>query len=289
MNRRGAVPLLLAACLFAAPLSGGARAQSLGFTQGDGSGPIEIEADNGIEWQRANNLYVARGNAKAVQGGVTVEGDELIAYYRPGEGGGNDIYRIDAVGSVRISSDQEAATGDKAVYDVNNGILVITGREMRLDTAQDTIIARDSLEYYQNRNMAVARGDALAIRGDRRLRADVLTAHFAEQGSGRPDAGARMERIEAYGNVYVSTPTDVVLADRGTYNLSSGIARVTGDVRVTRGETQLNGDVAEVNFNTGNSRLLSSDGSGRVKGLFQPQTSGGNDSGNRNQGTSNGQ
>ena len=36
-----------------------AGAQSLGF--GDtGDGPIQIEADDGIEWQRSNQLYLAR-------------------------------------------------------------------------------------------------------------------------------------------------------------------------------------------------------------------------------------
>lgn len=245
-----------------------APAQTLGF--GDsGDAPIHIEADNGIEWQRSNQLYLATGNARASQGGSTVEADQLVAYYRPNEAGDNEIYRIDAIGNVRILSTAEQATGDKAVYDVFNGVLVLTGETVRLDTAQDTITARDSLEYYEKRQLAVARGDALAVRDDRRLKADILMAHFSNnQGSG--DArGDELERIEAVGNVLISTPTDIVVAERGDYDLASGLAQLSGGVKITRGDTQLNGERAEVDLNSGKSRLLS-DGQ-RVRGVFLPK------------------
>ncbi|MEK9966542.1 MAG: LptA/OstA family protein [Alphaproteobacteria bacterium] len=249
------------------------HAQSLGFSRG-GDGPIQIEADDGIEWQRANQLYVARGNARAQQGTVTVEADELIAFYRPNAAGENEIFRIDANGNVRILSDDEVARSDKAVYDIDNGVLVMTGDQIQLDTAQDTIVARDSMEYYETRQLAVARGDALAIRGDRRVRADVLTAHFGEGGQ-----QAEMERIEALGNVLVSTPTDIVRAEKGEYDPARGIATVTGNVKITRGDTQLNGERAEVNLETGESRLLSSPSGERVRGLFLPRAKTGGDPG----------
>ena len=47
------------------------------------------------------------------------------------------------------------------------------------------------------------------------------------------------------------------------------LAQLTGGVKITRGETQLNGERAEVNLNTGRSRLLS--GGERVKGVFLPK------------------
>jgi lipopolysaccharide export system protein LptA len=250
-----------------------AHAQSLGFSQ-QGDGPIQIEADDGIEWQRANQLYLARGNAKAVQGGVTVEADELIAYYRPNAAGENEIFRIDANGNVRIISAEEVAQSDNAVYDIDGGVLFLTGETVRLDTAQDTIIARDSLEYYEQRQIAVARGDALAIRDNRRLRADTLTVHFGEGGR-----NAQMDRIEADGNVLVSTPTDIVRAQKGDYDPDRGLATLTGNVKITRGDTQLNGDRAEVNLKTGESRLLSSRSGERVRGLFLPKSGSGGGSG----------
>lgn len=248
-----------------------AHAQSLGFGRGN-SDPIHIEADDGIEWQRTKQVYVARGNARASQGGVTVEADVLIAHYRSTDSGADEIYRIDADGNVRILSDSEEATADKAVYDVVKGILILTGKRIRLVTAQDTIIARDSLEYYEDKQLAVARGDALAIREDRRIRADTLLAHFiAKKGTKR---SSKIDRIEAIGNVHISTATDIVTADRGDYQVNAGLATVTGNVKITRGETQLNGNRAEVNLNTGQSRLLTDAGSrksgGRVRAIFKP-------------------
>jgi lipopolysaccharide export system protein LptA len=264
--------LILAAALWAfAPAQ--SSAQSLGFSQ-QGDGPIQIEADEGIEWQRANQVYVALGNARATQGTVSVRGDELVAHYKTNAAGENEIYRINANGNVEITSDSEVAVSDNAVYDIDNGVLVLTGETVRLDTAQDTIIARDSLEYYEQRQIAVARGDALAIRDDRRLRADMLTAHFGEGGR-----SAAMERIEATGNVLVSTPTDIVRAEQGDYSPERGLATLTGNVKITRGDTQLNGDRAEVNLQTGESRLLSSRSGERVRGLFLPKSGSGNGSG----------
>ncbi len=261
---RISVSLLAIAALVALFATSTAFAQSLGFSQG-GGGPIHIEADDGIEWQRANQLYVARGNARASQGTVTVAADELVAFYRPNAVGENEIYRLDANGNVRIVSENEVAQSDKAVYDINGGILVLTGETVRLDTPEDTILARDSLEYYEQQQFAVARGDALAIRDDRRLRADVLTAHFGEG-----TRASEMDRIEAHGNVLVSTPTDIVRADTGDYNPARGLATLSGNVKITRGDTQLNGQRAEVNLETGESRLLSSGPGERVRGLFLP-------------------
>jgi len=49
----------------------------------------------------------------------------------------------------------------------------------------------------------------------------------------------------------------------------SGIARIAGHVRITRGQNQLNGSEAIVNMKTGISRLLAAN-EGRVQGLLMP-------------------
>ncbi len=247
-----------------------AVAQSLGFGSGNDA-PIQIEADDGIEWQRQNKLYIARGNASAKQGGTTVEADSLVAFYRESATGDNEIYRIDADGNVRIYSEDETATAEKAVYDVFNGVLVLTGEQVQLDTQEDRIVAKESLEYYEQDRLAVARGDALAIREDRRVKADVLMAHFKEDAGG--ERASQIDRIEAVGGVVISTATDVAQATHGDYSPDTGLATLSGDVRITRGDNQLNGEYGEVDLNTGVSRMLNdpkSGGDGRVKGLFMP-------------------
>lgn len=246
-------------------LPGMVQAQGIGLPGQSGDKPIEINADQGIEWQQNNKAYIARGNARAAQGDVAVLADTLTAYYRETETSGTDIWRIDAVGSVRIVTPTQRAFGDKAVYDVGRGILILTGGT-RLETETDRITARDSLEYWEKRNLAVARGNAIATRGENRLRADVLTAHFAKDADGK----SRVRQVDAFDNIVITTPDEIVRSTRGIYDVETGIATLTGSVKITRGQNQLNGEYAEVNLNTGVSKLFGS-GRGGVQGIFTPE------------------
>ena len=57
-------------------------AQNLTFAPKNGNDPITVTAEQGLELQQNEKRFIARGNAKAVQGDVTVVADELTAYYR---------------------------------------------------------------------------------------------------------------------------------------------------------------------------------------------------------------
>jgi lipopolysaccharide export system protein LptA len=274
--RRLPAALLAAGILLAAAP---AAAQGIGLPNQERDTPIEIHADQGIEWRQDTQAYIARGNARAVQGDVAVHADSLTAYYRKAEAGaekpgpsrvggrqqqgGSEIVRIDADRNVRITSPRQTAYGDKAVYDVARSILVLTGKP-RMVTETDTITARQSLEFWEAKSMAVARGNAIAVRGDQRLRTDVMTAHFEKDANGK----SSVRRIDAFDNVVISSPTEIVRGDQGVYDVKTGIAVLRGSVKITRGEDQLNGDAAEVNLNTGVSKLLS-DPNSRVTGSFR--------------------
>jgi lipopolysaccharide export system protein LptA len=280
----------------------GFAAQSLGLgTKGDK--PIQVYADNGIEWNQNTHQYIARGNAKAIQGTTTVYGDTLVAYYEEVAGGNTEVYRLDAYGRVRIVSPTETAYGDKGVYDVRKGVLVMTGKNLKLVTQSEIITARDSLEYYETKSLAVARGNAVSTpipatgksakaKSDaqsesqgRTVRADILTAHFLDDEPGGPEAGKKtksentgqgaqrgstLDRMDAWGNVVVTRPGEVALGSRGVYFPQTGIANLWGKVRITRADNQLNGEYAEVNFKTGISHILSSP-SIPVQALIEPE------------------
>ena len=249
-------------------LSNTAQANPLGLAQ-NGGGGLEVESDNGIEWRRDEQLLIARGNAVAKRGTSRVDADELQALYRDRDGN-SEIYRIIAIGNVKLSSDTDVATGDKAVYDIDQAVVVLTGDNLKYTTPKETLTARDSLEYWETERIAVARGDAVAVSQERTLRGDTLTARF--------DAGANganeLRRIDGQGNVNIRTPTDFVVGDQGVYDAKTGIATLIGSVKITRGENQLNGDRAVVDLNTGISRLTA-DGNGggksRVRGLLVPE------------------
>ena len=264
----GLAPLVLA----------GAQAQGL-LTKG-GDDAVTINADDGIEWVREERKYTARGNARASRSGASIRADLLTAFYRdkPGEGG-QDIFRVDADGNVRITADGQQALGDKGVYYVDRAVFVLVGKDLRLEAEQGTLTARDSLEYWEERRLAVARGDATVVQADQRLRADVLTAHLAAEGAANeskdaapapgtenlPKGGGQIEKIDAFGNVHISLQNAIVRGDNGVYVPSKGVATICGNVRVTSGNNQLNGKCAEVNLKTGIYRLT-----GRAKGLVQP-------------------
>lgn len=291
--------LVLCALLFAvAP----AAAQELAL---GGDGPIEVLADGAIEWRRNEQVVIASGNARAIRAGTTVFADRLIARYRsragearaaePAQGSvqaaafgasGGEIWRLEADGRVRIVSGENRAEGDRAVYDLDRRVLVMTGRALRLTNGRDVVTARDAIEYWVDRRMAVARGGATVLSPDRQLDADTLVAFFRDeaqaaapaqgQGQGeRPSAllapgTGRLDRVEAFGNVLIRTATESVRGDRGVYTPETGLAQVAGNVGITRGQNHLSGAVAEVNLKTGVSRLIPAPG-GRVAGLLVPE------------------
>ena len=146
MSRRLALAVLIGAAVSGPP----ALAQSGGLPFGDGSGPIEIDVDGGIEWQQKAKTFVARGNARARQDDVTVRADVLTAHYRDSKDGGTEIWRIVAEGSVRITAPDRTATGERGTYDVDEQALVLTGRPA-FESGGGRITADDRLEYWQAR------------------------------------------------------------------------------------------------------------------------------------------
>ena len=257
----------VSAALFIAP----AIAQDINLATGDPDSPIQVVADNGIEWQQKNEVMIARGNARASRSGVTVSGDELRAYYKKKAAGGTDLSRLDAQGNVKIASDGQEAVGDAAVYDMNQAILVLSGKKVKFTAGADNITANKQIEYWEKRRMAVARGNAVARREDRMLRADVLVAYLDRNRQGKTE----VRRIQAFDNIVIVTTQDTVRANKGVYNVQSGIATLTGNVRIMRGKNLLAGERAEINLNTGISRLLTAPGaqssSNRVRGLLLPR------------------
>ncbi len=247
-----------------------AQSLSLSAQKEGNSVPIEVYADNGIEWMQNEKLFIARGNAKAIREGVTVTGDMLKAYYREKPDGENEVYRLDAEGNVTIATATETVTGNAATYNVDNAALIMRGSPAKLVTPTDTVIAYDTLEYWEREGKAIARGRATALREDKRIEADLLEAFFAEG----PEKENELKSAHAKGSVVLTTAQDVVTGDEGNYTAETGLAILTGAVKLTRANNQLNGGYAEVNMKTGISRLFAAppgtSSNQRVQGVFVP-------------------
>lgn len=283
-------------CLLAVGLAAGstAMAQSLnlGGTSGSAPLPIQITASGGIDWSQKADTVTATDNAKAVRGDVTVTADQLIAHYMPKKAGtatatanaqddpmgqgSTQLTELDAVGHVHIYTATDNAWGDHAVYTTSQQLLVLTGSNLKLTSPQDTVTARDSIEYYAADHKAVARGNAHVTSSDgRTITADVLIAYFSAQpdkgSSTQPNGnpGGSLEKVDAVGHVVITTKTDQATGDTGVYIPSTGEARLGGNVHVTHAGNQLAGSDALMNTKTGTATLLSAPG-GQVSGVILP-------------------
>jgi lipopolysaccharide export system protein LptA len=280
--------------------------------------PVQIQADSGIEWQQDAHLYIARGNAVAIRGPAEVHADTLIAHYREAKGGntgGNtEIYRVEAEGHVTLMRGAQTVVGDRAVEDVDRSITVITGKGLKMTTPTDVVTARDSLEWYDQKQIAVARGNAVAIRNGKTIRGDVLTAYFVKaapepakggaQGGrpmsrpgpapakppvvpaaapggapgGAPNAESKINRVDAQGHVVITNALDTGRGDFGVYKADTGIATLIGNVVIERGKDVIRGQRGVMDLNNNVSRMMPGGAPGaahqRVQGLFVRQEQG---------------
>lgn len=276
--------------------------------------PVQISASQGISWSQDAQTVTATGGAKAVRGDVTVTADELVAHYvkkpdpnaKPASGaasteasttastnttsdesgleqGNAQLTELDAIGNVHIYTATDNAWGDKAVYDVSQQVLVLTGKALKLTTQHDVVTARDSIEYYAGDHKAIARGNALIVSDDgRSIAADVITGYFdaqpanasqpkpqtAQTNSDLSQSG-NLKRVEAVGHVVIKTTTDTATGDRGVYVPPTGQARLGGNVHIIHGPNELTGSDALVNMKTGIATLLAAPG-GQVSGVILP-------------------
>jgi lipopolysaccharide export system protein LptA len=290
--------LAIAALLVAfAGFGSRASAQGLDFASQNGL-PVEVYADNGMELSQDAKTVIAHGNARAVRGKVTVTADTLIAYYRdkqkPGavadkakpaptlasqrgsadvDSGNSEVWRLEAEGHVVIFTDTQHAYGDHADYNIDDAVVVLTGKDLHMTTSDEIVTARDSLEYWEHSQQAVARGNAVATKGDKRIRADILVADYGQDQQKK----TILRHATGFDHAVITTPDEIVTGNRTDYNPLAGVATVTGAVKMTRGQNQLDGEYAVVNLNSGISRVYPSVPGGtpgpdaRVKALLIPQ------------------
>jgi lipopolysaccharide export system protein LptA len=257
-------------------------------------GTFEVTADRDLEWLQQDKAYVARGNAVAKRGTVTLMADLIVAYYRPlatpgaplkpvaapmptkpgatpatgFDSGSTEIWRVVAEGNVHVISEDKDAWGDRGEYDKDKSVIVLTGEHLKGSTLEDIVTARDSLEYWEDQGMAVARGNAVIKKTNgNTLAGDLVGGHFVKDAHGQ----SVLKTVEAQGNVVVTTLTDIVHGDQGVYDIDAKRTVLFGNVRASRGANTLEGASAEVNMTTGISQVFPGAGQ-RVRGLFVHQS-----------------
>ena len=191
--------------------------------------PLEITADETLEWLRNDLIFVAKKNAVAKQGDTSVAGDTLTANYR--DTNGMQIWRVTADGSVVVHSKDSDAYGDKATYNLDEGLAVMTGKALKMVSVDQVVTARDSFEYWVKDGKLVALGQARAERKNEKgettiLEADKITATMKDNAKGQ----RVLHTLEATGNVVITSPTEVLTGAYGIYKADTNKADLTGGV-----------------------------------------------------------
>ncbi len=167
----------------------------------------------------------------------------------------------------------------------------------RQNSNQPIEIASDNLEVFQDRQLAIFKGNVDVVQGDMRLRADELIVHYRDsnqtnarppqqsgqqrpppqqrpaqpQGGGQPSAGGpdmgAITRIEAKGKVFISSPTEQAQGSYADYDVQKKLVVMRGEVLLTQKGSVLRCDVVTMQQDTGKSTCTAPAG-GRVRGVF---------------------
>lgn len=230
--------------------------------------PLEITAEEALDWLADQRTLVARGGARAVQGGTTVTADTMTALYDEGTDGRSTIVSVTAEGSVRMVAEEGTVTGARAVYEPGKEVITVTGGPPVLITKTERIEAGRSLSYDMARGLVRADGGVLASSGDRTLHTPRLEAELTRQGGS--DGPMAMRVAEAFDGVTVTTASESISGRRGLYDAAAQTITILDDVTIRRGGNVLTGARAVVNLATGVSSLQG-DGA-RVRGVVIPDS-----------------
>lgn len=240
-------------------------AAGLDLTSSKDKTPIEVSAENSIEWDRKNQTVTAIQKALAVKGNVSISADKITAKYNEKDNKNPQIYFIDAEGNVEINAPKEKAFGQKALYFVTEGKMALLGNPASIVTQTEKITADDKIEYYQNELKAVFYKNVTIIKDDKKISTEKLTAFFKEA----PNGSLELKEVYLDEGIMIETPSEKLIGSKGEYDAVSQIAKIFGNVEIHQGENILKGDYAESNLKTGVSKLKASE-NGRVKGSIMP-------------------
>jgi lipopolysaccharide export system protein LptA len=263
----GAVPVLLALALAAAPDAGVLLAR-----------PVQVSADR-LEVLNKEQRAVYTGHAKAIRDTTTLTCDRITVEY----GADRDVTRILARGNVEAIDGERWARGEEADFDNRTGTLVVRGkprarqgkREVEgelvtfvtgterivVDKAKTRVeeekgfardggvgsgpqritIDADQLVLDEQKNVAVWRGNVVARRSDTIMRSPELTAVYDEAGT--------ITRVQARGGVEATEKDRWARGQRGDYDVQRGVLVVTGQPQARQGKNRMKG--TKVTFFTG--------------------------------------
>jgi lipopolysaccharide export system protein LptA len=170
------------------------------------------------------------------------------------------------------ASSAPAPAAPAAAKPASGGLGANSNAPVDITSDQSDIYTVDGVKHQ------VYKGNVDVVQGDARLRTPQLTVYFAKQAvaptpAKAPAPGAagasfgKIERMEAEGPVYYTTPTQNAKGDHGTYIAADDTITMTGNVVLLQDKNVGTGDKLVIEQKTGHSTLYSGN-KGRVRGVF---------------------
>lgn len=240
------------------------------LTSSDSDSPIEISAEESLQWLQDKKQYVANGAVIVSQDDMTLNADQLVADYDENSDDSLNITILTATGNVIIKDAENTATGDKVTYDLQTEEIVLTGETPTLVTPEQTISASEKLTYNMQLGTAEAIGNAKIQTAKETLEATKITANLSKPEEGKKQ---QLTSAKATGGIKITTKDETITGKTGTYDAIKNTAAVNGNVKIKRGPNILEGARATVNLNTNISQIFGNETTGkRVKGVFFPKS-----------------
>lgn len=230
--------------------------------------PLEITADQQLEWNQQDQTYVARGNAKAVQGEFSVTADTLTAHYaedgqsaqnadnqaaQKNSGGAGNITKLTAAGNVVLRSSHDHATAANAQYDLITEVIELNGARPKLYRDNDVLEADQVIITLKNHNFD---------------HADAMGNVIITKGAAQDDETQTQPKQDKSGQAQLQR----AVADHAHYDGVTEIVTLKGHVKLWQEESWVEGSEAVLNLKNKTNILKADTGdknaSGRVKGIF---------------------
>lgn len=127
-----------------------------------------------------------------------------------------------------------------------------------------TVQTKDGLYLNRTKKTLTGKKDVHVKHQENILTADTVILYYTE------DKNNRVRLITATGNVVLDNGKNKITGNQGNYNPLTQEMEMTGNVRLYQGKSFVSGEKAILNMKTGESRLLTKEQKGRIKGTLNP-------------------
>ena len=137
--------------------------------------------------------------------------------------------------------------------------------------AEETIpidITADEMQWDDNKRIAYAIGNAVAVQGNKTITAAKLIVYLEKNKDNN-----EIILIKAEGNVVFTSIDEIATGKIATYDLVKNNIVIENNVTLKKNDNIMKGEILEMDFNTGISQINSIKNSKKVKMRFLPKKS----------------